>query len=149
MRPLNSLENLILLKNEQDPNWKPKPLKKTPKPACVRILLSFSVSLFLILLFPFVAVALSHRIAILQTTAPLDFSFNKDYEPGFKFYDKKLLDDVLAKDQNCHNFFRLLALCHTVMADQKGGELIDTDSRWPLTFLFSLSSCLIFLFIHR
>ncbi|KAK6631413.1 hypothetical protein RUM44_005940 [Polyplax serrata] len=91
MRPLNSLENLILLKNEQDPNWKPKPLKKTPKPAC--------------------------------TTAPLDFSFNKDYEPGFKFYDKKLLDDVLAKDQNCHNFFRLLALCHTVMADQKGDKL--------------------------
>ncbi|EEB16029.1 ATPase, class I, type 8B, putative [Pediculus humanus corporis] len=58
-----------------------------------------------------------------ENIPPLDFSFNKDYEPGFKFYDKKLLEDVLAKDQNCYNFFRLLALCHTVMADQKDGKL--------------------------
>ncbi|KAL0270682.1 UNVERIFIED_CONTAM: hypothetical protein PYX00_008008 [Menopon gallinae] len=59
----------------------------------------------------------------IENVPPLDFSFNKDYEPGFKFYDNQLLQDVLAKNQDCYNFFRLLALCHTVMADERNGRL--------------------------
>lgn len=53
----------------------------------------------------------------------LDFSFNPNYEPEFKFYDKTLLEAVQKNDVECHNFFRLLALCHTVMSDDRDGNL--------------------------
>merc|ERR1712223_794614 len=53
----------------------------------------------------------------------LDFSDNPMAEPDFKFYDKSLLDDVRKGDPNVHEFFRLLALCHTVMPEYKEGNL--------------------------
>lgn len=62
-------------------------------------------------------------IEITNDTEPLDFSFNPNYEPEFRFYDKTLLDCVQANDLDCHNFFRLLALCHTVMSDVRDGTL--------------------------
>ena len=43
------------------------------------------------------------------------------HEETFKWYDQFLLDAVYNKDQDVHNFFRLLALCHTVMPDEKDG----------------------------
>ncbi|XP_015123681.1 phospholipid-transporting ATPase ID isoform X2 [Diachasma alloeum] len=58
-----------------------------------------------------------------STVPPLDFSFNKDYEPEFKFYDPALLEAVKKEDTEVHLFFRLLALCHTVMSDEKNGKL--------------------------
>lgn len=58
-----------------------------------------------------------------QSVPSLDFSFNKDYEPEFKFYDASLLDAVKRENENVHSFFRLLALCHTVMAEDKTGHL--------------------------
>lgn len=54
---------------------------------------------------------------------PLDFSFNKDYEPDFKFYDPALLEAVKRENQDVHSFFRLLALCHTVMPEEKHGKI--------------------------
>ncbi|XP_034946393.1 phospholipid-transporting ATPase ID isoform X2 [Chelonus insularis] len=57
------------------------------------------------------------------TAPPIDFSFNKDYEPEFKFYDPSLLEAVKKDDENVHMFFRLLALCHTVMPDEKNGRI--------------------------
>ncbi|KAL0193841.1 hypothetical protein M9458_012137, partial [Cirrhinus mrigala] len=49
---------------------------------------------------------------------PVDFSFNRLADPKFLFYDHTLLPDV-------HAFFRLLALCHTVMAEEKKeGDLV-------------------------
>lgn len=54
---------------------------------------------------------------------PLDFSFNKDYEPEFKFYDPALLEAVKRENQDVHSFFRLLALCHTVMPEEKHGKI--------------------------
>ncbi|KAK0157633.1 hypothetical protein PV328_011346 [Microctonus aethiopoides] len=57
------------------------------------------------------------------TVPPLDFSFNKDYEPEFKFYDPALLEAVRKDDEEVHSFFRLLALCHTVMPDEKNGKI--------------------------
>lgn len=54
---------------------------------------------------------------------PLDFSFNKDYEPDFKFYDPALLEAVRRENQDVHSFFRLLALCHTVMPEEKHGKI--------------------------
>ena len=56
----------------------------------------------------------------------MDFSNNPMAEPDFKFYDKSLLDDVKRGDPNVHEFFRLLALCHTVMPEYKEGKDIST-----------------------
>ncbi|XP_033230353.1 phospholipid-transporting ATPase ID isoform X2 [Belonocnema kinseyi] len=58
-----------------------------------------------------------------STVPSIDFSFNTDYEPEFKFYDKKLLQAVKQGDPDVHSFFRLLALCHTVMPEEKSGKL--------------------------
>ncbi|KAK2581680.1 hypothetical protein KPH14_002172 [Odynerus spinipes] len=62
-------------------------------------------------------------IDLSETMPPLDFSFNKDYEPEFKFYDPALLEAVKQGNPDVHNFFRLLALCHTVMPEEKHGKL--------------------------
>ena len=53
----------------------------------------------------------------------MDFSKNPMAEPTFKFYDKSLMDDVQLGNSNVHKFFRLLALCHTVMPEYKEGNL--------------------------
>ncbi|XP_060804659.1 probable phospholipid-transporting ATPase IM isoform X1 [Amyelois transitella] len=58
-----------------------------------------------------------------HNTEPLDFSFNPEYEPEFKFFDSTLLEAVKRGDPEVHDFFRLLALCHTVMPEQKNGRL--------------------------
>ena len=57
-----------------------------------------------------------------QDTKAVDFSLNPVYEPGFRFYDKSLLEQVKNGDQHVHEFFRILALCHTVMCDEKDGN---------------------------
>lgn len=54
---------------------------------------------------------------------PIDFSFNPYYEPEFKWFDRELLRAIQSSEVNAHNFFRLLAICHTVMADSKNGKL--------------------------
>ena len=58
----------------------------------------------------------------MQEPTRVDFSNNPMAEPDFKFYDKSLLDDVKRGDPNVHEFFRLLALCHTVMPEYKEGK---------------------------
>ncbi|XP_059056149.1 phospholipid-transporting ATPase ID [Achroia grisella] len=62
-------------------------------------------------------------IELNENSEPLDFSFNPEYEPEFKFFDSTLLEAVKRGDQDVHEFFRLLALCHTVMPEQKNGRL--------------------------
>ncbi|XP_046439096.1 probable phospholipid-transporting ATPase IM isoform X3 [Daphnia pulex] len=57
-----------------------------------------------------------------ENTKPVDFSFNPLHEQAFKFYDQTLIDSN-REDPTCHEFFRLLALCHTVMPDEKNGKL--------------------------
>jgi phospholipid-translocating ATPase len=37
---------------------------------------------------------LGEVVEITETTAPLDFSWNRWYEPKFRFYDKTLMDDT-------------------------------------------------------
>lgn len=54
---------------------------------------------------------------------PIDFSWNPQYEPEFKWYDRNLLESIEAEDEHSHNFFRLLALCHTVMPEDRNGRL--------------------------
>ncbi|CAG2170707.1 unnamed protein product, partial [Oppiella nova] len=53
----------------------------------------------------------------------VDFSGNAWYEESFKFYDQTLLDEIRDGDREVREFFKLLALCHTVMCDEKDGKL--------------------------
>ncbi|OQR79103.1 putative phospholipid-transporting ATPase ID-like [Tropilaelaps mercedesae] len=62
-------------------------------------------------------------IEINEEMVPVDFSSNVDYEPNFKFYDRTLLDNVKKRDPHVESYFRLLALCHTVMSEVKDGVL--------------------------
>lgn len=62
-------------------------------------------------------------VEITDDTEPLDFSFNPDYESDFKFYDKHLLEAVRRREPDVFSFFRLLALCHTVMSENRNGKL--------------------------
>lgn len=55
---------------------------------------------------------------------PIDFSFNPEYETDFKWFDKSLLDSVQNEEEHAHNFFRVLALCHTVMPENKSGRYL-------------------------
>lgn len=56
---------------------------------------------------------------------PINFGeFNPEFfEEKFKFYDRNLLDQVEARNPEVHEFFTLLALCHTVMSEEKNGRL--------------------------
>lgn len=56
---------------------------------------------------------------------PVDFSQHnsKYYEENFKFYDQSLLEQVRNRNRQVHEFFILLALCHTVMSEVKNGRL--------------------------
>uniref|UniRef100_A0A8C4I017 Phospholipid-transporting ATPase n=1 Tax=Dicentrarchus labrax TaxID=13489 RepID=A0A8C4I017_DICLA len=49
----------------------------------------------------------------------VDFSFNSLADPSFMFHDHALVEAVKLENPEVHAFFRLLALCHTVMAEEK------------------------------
>lgn len=55
----------------------------------------------------------------LQHTETVDFSFNPLADPRFMFHDHALVEAVKLENPEVHAFFRLLALCHTVMAEEK------------------------------
>ncbi|XP_017041128.1 phospholipid-transporting ATPase ID isoform X5 [Drosophila ficusphila] len=61
-----------------------------------------------------------HRVHALQS---VDFSANPHHEREFRWYDRTLLDAVRSDEEHSHVFFRLLALCHTVMAETVDGKL--------------------------
>lgn len=63
-------------------------------------------------------------------TPTVDFSKNPYYEKSFKFYDASLLAKVEDEDEQASLFFRLLALCHTVMPaeDALGNLLYEAQS---------------------
>ncbi|XP_044312842.1 phospholipid-transporting ATPase ID isoform X3 [Drosophila rhopaloa] len=60
------------------------------------------------------------RVHALQS---VDFSANPHHESEFRWYDRTLLDAVRSDEEHSHVFFRLLALCHTVMAETVDGKL--------------------------
>lgn len=68
--------------------------------------------------------ALGQRLEITEKTAKVDFSWNQLADPKFVFHDHKLVEIVKQGDPEAQDFFRLLALCHTVMPEEKKeGEL--------------------------
>uniref|UniRef100_A0A671TBY8 Phospholipid-transporting ATPase n=1 Tax=Sinocyclocheilus anshuiensis TaxID=1608454 RepID=A0A671TBY8_9TELE len=59
-----------------------------------------------------------------QKTEKVDFSWNSLADPKFCFHDHKLVEAVKLGSPEVQAFFRLLALCHTVMPEEKTeGEL--------------------------
>ncbi|KAM4618220.1 LOW QUALITY PROTEIN: phospholipid-transporting ATPase ID [Polymixia lowei] len=54
-----------------------------------------------------------------ERTACVDFSFNPLCDTRFKFYDNSLVEAIQLEDPSVQEFFRLLALCHTVMPEEK------------------------------
>uniref|UniRef100_A0AAQ6AIM0 Phospholipid-transporting ATPase n=1 Tax=Amphiprion ocellaris TaxID=80972 RepID=A0AAQ6AIM0_AMPOC len=61
---------------------------------------------------------------IRKPSETVDFSFNPLADPRFMFHDHALVEAVKLENPEVHAFFRLLALCHTVMAEEKKeGEL--------------------------
>lgn len=49
----------------------------------------------------------------------MDFSWNQLADPKFVFHDHSLVETIREGNVEAHAFFRLLALCHTVMAEEK------------------------------
>lgn len=45
------------------------------------------------------------------------YSWNPFAEKDFEFYDTRLVDEVTSGNKETFLFFRLLALCHTVMPE--------------------------------
>ena len=62
----------------------------------------------------------------LQKTACVDFSFNPLCDTKFKFYDGSLVEAIKLEDSAVQEFFRLLALCHTVMPEEKSEGKLHT-----------------------
>uniref|UniRef100_A0A671TBZ3 Phospholipid-transporting ATPase n=1 Tax=Sinocyclocheilus anshuiensis TaxID=1608454 RepID=A0A671TBZ3_9TELE len=59
-----------------------------------------------------------------RKTEKVDFSWNSLADPKFCFHDHKLVEAVKLGSPEVQAFFRLLALCHTVMPEEKTeGEL--------------------------
>ncbi|XP_030074451.1 phospholipid-transporting ATPase IK isoform X2 [Microcaecilia unicolor] len=54
----------------------------------------------------------------------VDFSWNQFADKKLQFYDQSLIDGVRGHDTELQEFFRLLAICHTVMVEEKEGDLI-------------------------
>ncbi|XP_056288825.1 phospholipid-transporting ATPase ID-like [Pseudoliparis swirei] len=64
------------------------------------------------------------RVEITEKTERVDFSWNQLADPKFAFHDHSLVETVREENPEARNFFRLLALCHTVMPEEKiEGEL--------------------------
>ncbi|XP_035292180.1 probable phospholipid-transporting ATPase IM [Anguilla anguilla] len=65
------------------------------------------------------------RLEITEKTERVDFSYNPLADPKFFFHDHSLVEAVKLENPEVHSFFRLLALCHTVMAEEKNeGDLL-------------------------
>nr|XP_046207421.1 phospholipid-transporting ATPase ID-like isoform X3 [Oncorhynchus gorbuscha] len=65
------------------------------------------------------------RLEINEQTETVDWSFNPLADHQFSFHDHSLVEAVKLENVEVHSFFRTLALCHTVMAEEKTeGELL-------------------------
>lgn len=63
-------------------------------------------------------------VSIREEGAPeVDFSNNPYADGKFKFTDQTLMDEINLGNKECHEMFRLLAVCHTVMVESIDGNL--------------------------
>jgi len=66
-----------------------------------------------------------------EHTKKVDFSFNTYFETQFEFYDQTLLNEVRTGNTDTHTFFRLLALCHTVMPQYNEDGDLEYQAQSP------------------
>ncbi|XP_012994411.1 phospholipid-transporting ATPase ID isoform X4 [Esox lucius] len=66
-----------------------------------------------------------HKVEVSERTACVDFSFNPLSDRKFTFHDSSLVEAIKMEEPSVQEFFRLLALCHTVMSEEKNeGDLL-------------------------
>lgn len=70
----------------------------------------------------------------------MDFSFNPLRDTSFKFYDSHLVEAITLEDPAVQEFFRLLALCHTVMPEERreGKSIAYTGNTHVKVFLMDV-----------
>ncbi|XP_037401674.1 phospholipid-transporting ATPase IC [Pygocentrus nattereri] len=79
-----------------------------------------------------------------------DFSWNKYADRKFQFYDGHLISCICSKkDAEMMEFFKLLSLCHTVMVEQKDGELVYQAASPDEGALVTAARCFGFVFLSR
>ncbi|XP_005376734.1 PREDICTED: probable phospholipid-transporting ATPase IM isoform X2 [Chinchilla lanigera] len=62
---------------------------------------------------------------ITKKKEPVDFSEKSQAERSLQFFDHSLMESIKSGDPKVHEFFRVLALCHTVMSEEdSSGKLI-------------------------
>uniref|UniRef100_A0A671VLQ5 Phospholipid-transporting ATPase n=1 Tax=Sparus aurata TaxID=8175 RepID=A0A671VLQ5_SPAAU len=62
---------------------------------------------------------------VLNCGLPVDWSWNQHADRKFEFMDHSLVAIIRSKkDKDVTEFFKLLSLCHTVMVENKDGELV-------------------------
>uniref|UniRef100_H2RJD7 Phospholipid-transporting ATPase n=1 Tax=Takifugu rubripes TaxID=31033 RepID=H2RJD7_TAKRU len=65
------------------------------------------------------------HLKILQHKCPVDWSWNRLADRKFTFMDHSLVACIRSrKDKDVLEFFKLLSLCHTIMVENKEGELV-------------------------
>ncbi|CAL8333844.1 unnamed protein product [Arctogadus glacialis] len=74
---------------------------------------------------------LGQRQDVTENTEVVDFSFNPLADPKFSFYDHSLVEAVKLGIPEVQGFFRLLALCHTVMAEEKSKDQLAYQAQSP------------------
>ncbi|XP_053730137.1 phospholipid-transporting ATPase IC [Synchiropus splendidus] len=81
---------------------------------------------------------------------PVDWSWNKYADKKFQFMDHSLVAVVRSKkDKEAMEFFKLLSLCHTVMVEQKDGELVYQAASPDEGALVTAARNLGFVFLSR
>ncbi|XP_019896179.2 phospholipid-transporting ATPase ID isoform X2 [Esox lucius] len=65
-----------------------------------------------------------HKVEVSERTACVDFSFNPLSDRKFTFHDSSLVEAIKMEEPSVQEFFRLLALCHTVMSEEKNEDLL-------------------------
>uniref|UniRef100_A0A8C2KWP6 Phospholipid-transporting ATPase n=1 Tax=Cyprinus carpio TaxID=7962 RepID=A0A8C2KWP6_CYPCA len=62
---------------------------------------------------------------LMGKTPCVDFSFNPLMDRKFRFHDSSLVEAIKLEEPLVQEFFRLLALCHTIMPEERNeGELV-------------------------
>ncbi|CAF1236658.1 unnamed protein product [Rotaria sordida] len=87
-----------------------------------------------------------NEIQDLEKLKPIEF---QEKNNDFEWYDKKLLDAIEQNDKDVYNFFTLLSLCHTVMSEEKNGQIIYEAQSPDDNALVSASRTFGFTFIGR
>ncbi|KAF5903013.1 phospholipid-transporting ATPase IC, partial [Clarias magur] len=86
----------------------------------------------------------------LDRASPVDFSWNKYTDRKFQFFDSHLVSLIRSKsDPDMLEFFKLLSLCHTVMVEQKDGELVYQAASPDEGALVTAARCFGFVFLSR